>query len=294
MQIAAKIQKIKQKLCLSIQRIGQKTIKNKDPVFFHSTFCRIFVEIIYYVYSMKLLSYPFSILTWLWFVLAILIFHPVQWICFRVFGYQAHKRSVDWLDFFLQSSLWFTFSKVQAINIERIPENKPIIFVANHQSVFDIVGMAWLFRKSHPKFVSKIELGKNIPSVSYNLRNGGSVLIDRKDPKQALPVLKQLGEYINKYNRAAIIYPEGTRTRDGKPKEFAPNGLKILCKYAPDAIVVPVSINNSWKVFKYGNFPLGMGNNITFTVHEPIPVKGTDYNLLFEQTESRIVGGIKY
>jgi len=107
-------------------------------------------------------------------------------------------------------------------------------------------------------------------------------------------VLKQLGEYINKYNRAAIIYPEGTRTRDGKPKEFAPNGLKILCKYAPDAIVVPVSINNSWKVFKYGNFPLGMGNNITFTVHEPIPVKGTDYNLLFEQTESRIVGGIKY
>ena len=241
----------------------------------------------------KIISIPFSLLAYTWFVLALVIFHPVQWICLNLFGYEAHKRSVDWLDFFLQSAIWFTFSKVQSIHSERIPHNKPLIFVANHQGLFDIVGMAWLFRKFHPKFVSKIELGRNIPSVSYNLRNGGSVLIDRKDPKQALPVLKQMGEYINKHNRSTIIYPEGTRTRDGQPKDFAPNGLKILCKYAPDAIVVPVTINNSWKVFKYGGFPLGMFNNITFTVHEPIPVKGTDYNQLFETTQKSIVGAIR-
>lgn len=241
----------------------------------------------------KLLSYPLSIIAYIWFVLALIVFHPIQWICFRFWGYHAHKKSVDLLDFFLQSSLWFTFSRISGTGIELVPVNKPVIFVANHQSVFDIVGMAWFFRRSHPKFVSKIELGRNIPSVSFNLRNGGSVLIDRKDPKQALPVLKQLGEYINKHNRAAIIYPEGTRTRDGKPKPFAPNGLKILCKYAPDAVVVPVTINNSWKMFRYGGFPLGLGNNITFTVHEPIEVKGNDYNALFEKTEQCIVDEIR-
>lgn len=242
---------------------------------------------------MKLLSIPFSILAYAWFLFSICLFHPIQWICFNVFGYQAHKVSVDFLDFFLIRTPNFLLSTSKCENIELIPTGKPIIFVANHQGIFDIVGMAWFFRKFHPKFVSKIELGKNIPSVSYNLRKGGSVLIDRNDPKQALPVLKQLGEYINKYNRSAIIYPEGTRTKDGKPKEFAPNGLKILCKYAPNAIVVPVTINNSWKVFRYGSFPLGMFNRITFTVHQPVAVSETDYNSLFEQTRNAIVEGIK-
>lgn len=243
---------------------------------------------------MKLLSYPLSVLTYLWFFIFICIFHPIQWICLNVFGYEAHKRCVVLLNFFLIQSLLFTFSYFKAENLEVIPEGKPLIFVANHQGTYDIIGMGWFFRKFHLKYVSKIELGKNIPSVSYNLRHGGSVLIDRKDPKQALPMLKKMGEYIQQHNRSTVIYPEGTRTRDGKPKEFAASGLKILCKYAPDAYVVPVSINNSWKVFRYGNYPLGLGNKLTFTVHTPISVRDTDFTSLFEQTEKAIVGGIKY
>jgi 1-acyl-sn-glycerol-3-phosphate acyltransferase len=41
--------------------------------------------------------------------------------------------------------------------------------------------------------VSKKELGQGIPSISFNLRHGGSALIDRKDPKQAIPAIKGLG-----------------------------------------------------------------------------------------------------
>jgi len=149
--------------------------------------------------------------------------------------------------------------------------------------------LAWLLREFHPKFVSKIELGKGIPSVSYNLQHGGSVLIDRKDPRQALPELKKMGEYIENNCRSTVIFPEGTRTRNGHPKPFASNGLKILCKYAPDAWVVPVTINNSWKIFRYGNFPLGMGNKLRFTVHPPIKVADFDFNALFEKTEQDIV-----
>jgi len=241
----------------------------------------------------KLIAIPFSILAYFWFIFSICLFHPIQWICLKAFGYQAHKRSVDFLDLFLMLTPNFLLSTSKCENIELIPTGKPIIFVANHQGIFDIVGMTWFLRKFHPKFVSKIELGRNIPSISFNLTHGGSVLIDRKDPKQALPLLKKMGEYIELHKRSTIIYPEGTRTRDGKPKEFAPNGLKILCKYAPSAIVVPITINNSWKAFRYGKFPLGIGNRITFTVHQPIAVNEVDFNTLFDYTHKAIVDGIK-
>lgn len=241
----------------------------------------------------KLLLYPFSFLLYFWFLFFICLFHPIQWICFNWFGYQAHKKSVDYLNFFLVYILYFIISTYEVENRELIPEGKPIIFVSNHQGLYDIIGITWFLRKYHPKFVSKIELGKGIPSVSYNLNHGGSVLIDRKDPKQALPELKKLGEYIEKNNRSAVIFPEGTRTKDGSPKTFAPSGLKILCKYAPSAYVVPITINNSWKVFRYGKFPLGIGNRLKITVHQPIKVSECDYTTLFEKTEQIIVSNIR-
>src|SRR5690606_23361031 len=116
---------------------------------------------------------------------------------------------------------------------ELIPTGVPLIIVANHQSMYDIIAIIWYMRRFHPKFVSKKELGKGIPSVSFNLRHGGSVLIDRKDPKQAVPVIKGLGQYIEKHTRSAFIFPEGTRSKNGKPKEFAQTGVKILCKSPP-------------------------------------------------------------
>lgn len=240
----------------------------------------------------RILSYPLSLLAYLWFVLFISIFHPIQWICYNIFGYQAHKKSVDGLNFFLVGSLYFIFSSIKVENREFIPKNQPVIFAANHQGLFDIIGFAWFFRKFHPKYVSKIELGKGIPSVSYNLRHGGSVLIDRHDPKQALPMLKKMGEYIQQTHRSVVIYPEGTRSKDGKPGVFASNGLKILCKYAPDAYVVPVTINHSWNVFSKGSFPLTIGTRIIFTVHEPLKVHEYDFKVLFEKTEKAIVEGI--
>src|SRR5690606_6751302 len=134
---------------------------------------------------------------------------------------------------------------------------------------------------------------KGIPSVSYNLRHGGSVLIDRKDPKQAIPVIKGLSEYIEKHNRSAVIFPEGTRSKNGKPKEFAQSGLKILCKYAPSAYVVPVTINNSWKMVKFGFFPLGLGNRLTFTVHEPLAVNSMPFEELFIKTHEAVTAAVK-
>ena len=240
----------------------------------------------------KILSYPLSALAMLLFFLGLIVFHPIQWICFNVFGYQAHKKSVDYLNFCLLRVANVIGTTFKFENREDIPENAPLILVANHQSLYDIIGIIWFLRKFHPKFVSKKELGKGIPSISYNLRHGGSVLIDRKDPKQAIPTIKKLADYIELHKRSAVIFPEGTRSKDGKPKEFAQSGLKILCKYAPSAYVVPITINGSWKLVKFGFFPLGLGNRITFTVHKPMEVKDFSFEDLMTRTETAIVNSL--
>ncbi len=237
----------------------------------------------------KLLSYPISVVYYLCFGLCLVVFHAIQWVCFNVFGYHAHKKSVDYLNFFLVRCTNILGTSYTFKNRELIPENVPVIFVANHQSLYDIVGIIWYLRKHHAKFVSKKELGNGIPSVSYNLRHGGSILIDRKDPKQAIPLIKGLSEYIEINKRSAVIFPEGTRSKYGKPKEFAQSGLKILCKYAPSAFVVPISINNSWKMVKFGVFPMGLGNKLEFIIHEPIAVKDYKFEEIMNITEEKII-----
>lgn len=242
----------------------------------------------------KIISYPVSVVYYLCFGLCLVIFHPIQWVCFTFFGYQAHKKSVDYLNLGLLSCTRLLGTTYTISQRDRIPKGVPLIIVANHQSLYDIIAIIWYLRKFHPKFVSKKELGKGIPSVSYNLRHGGSVLIDRKDPKQALPAIKGLSQYIEQLKRSAVIFPEGTRSRTGAPKEFAQSGLKILCKSAPSAWVVPITINNSWKMVKYGFFPLGLGNHLTFTIQEPMAVADYTFEELMERTEKAVIQSIKY
>lgn len=241
---------------------------------------------------MKLLSIPVSAFYYLVFGLLLVIFHPVQWVCLNIFGYDAHKKSVDILNGCLVSSTYILGTTYSIRGIENIPNNVPVIFVSNHQSLYDIPMIIWFLRKAHPKFVSKIELGKGIPSVSYNLRHGGSVLIDRKDPKQALVEIKKLGQYIQQYNRAAVIFPEGTRSKDGHPKSFAESGLKMLVKYAPNAHIVPLSINNSWKLVRNGSFPLTLGAKLTLDIHPSISVAEYSFEDLMLETRRSVVSKI--
>ncbi len=237
----------------------------------------------------KLISYPLSVLYYLCFFLTLVIFHPIQWFCFNVFGYQAHKKSVDTLQFCLIRCAHILGTRFTLTNPHQIETNQPLIIVANHQSLHDIYPITWYMRKYHPKFISKIELGKGIPSVSYNLRHGGAALIDRKNPRQSLPELMRFGEYIETNKRAAVIFPEGTRSKNGEPKPFQTKGLEVLFKKIPSALVVPITINNSWKMLKYGKFPMGLGTHITFTVHKPLKVSTfVDKQDLINSIESAI------
>ena len=237
----------------------------------------------------KLLSYPLTTLHLLCFFMALVIFHPIQWMCFNFFGYQAHKKSVDMLQWCLMRCGNVLGTRYTFTNQYNIDTTQPLIIVANHQSLHDIYPITWYMRKHHPKFISKIELGRGIPSVSYNLRHGGAALIDRKNPRQSLPALMQFGEYIETNKRSAVIFPEGTRSKNGNPKPFQTKGLEILFKKIPSALVVPITINNSWKMLKFGKFPMGLGTHITFTVHKPLKVSTfVDKQELINSVESTI------
>src|SRR5690606_17510920 len=134
---------------------------------------------------------------------------------------------------------------------------------------------------------------KGIPSVSYNLRHGGAALIDRKDKEQAFKEILKLAKNASKSGRSVVIFPEGTRSRNGMPKKFQQGGLKILLKKMPEAILVPVSINNSWKTLRYGKFPFGIGYNLEFEVHQPILNRDLPAEELINKLEQTIFAAVK-
>ncbi len=159
--------------------------------------------------------------------------------------------------------------------------------------MWDIPPIIWYLRKYHPKFISKIELGKGIPSISFNLKHGGSVLIDRKNPKQATEQIIKIAQYISQYNRSVVIFPEGTRSRDGIPKPFKRRGLETLFQHAPEAYVLPVSVSNSWKLQRYGMFPMPLGVQLKFIAHPAIKVSDFSTDELIDKVESIIKAGVE-
>ncbi|MFA8435448.1 MAG: lysophospholipid acyltransferase family protein [Marinifilaceae bacterium] len=169
-----------------------------------------------------------------------------------------------------------------------LPVDRPLIIVSNHQSPFDIPPVVWGFRQHHPKFISKIELAKNIPSISYNLKHSGSALIDRKNRKQAIQEINRLGELIEKNNFAACIYPEGTRSTNGKLKRFKEGGIATLLQASPSALIVPFVINGNHRLLSSGSFPMSFGQSVTYQVLDPIEPNGLSSEELVGKVEQQI------
>lgn len=236
----------------------------------------------------KFFGYIFSPIFYLFFFLTLVIFQPIQWVSYRLFGYKAHKTSVDALNFFLTYCDIFLGSSITFKNDQDLPLNRPIIFVANHQSMYDIPGLIWFLRKYHVKFISKIELTKGIPSISFNLKYGGGANIDRKDSKQAISEIIKLGRRMKENTWSTMIFPEGTRAKDGKVKPFQVGGIATLLKVVPNALIVPVAIENSWKLVQYGSFPLSFGERLRWTVLNPIEPEGRNPEVVTLETENAI------
>ncbi|MES2488181.1 MAG: lysophospholipid acyltransferase family protein [Pseudomonadota bacterium] len=228
---------------------------------------------------------PIFLIVWL---MLLNIFHVVQYLAFNIFGSQAHQRTVIWLNFFLVHALWILGTRISSSQAAPLPTDRPIIFIANHQNKLDVSGIGWYLRKHMPKFVSKIQLARGIPSVSYNLRHSGAALIDRDDARQALKEVGRLGKLIEDTRGSAVIFPEGTRSLTGDIAPFQVGGVKTLLKKAPSAVVVPIYIHNTWTLNRYGKFPMGIGERLSWTVLSPIEPMGQAIDAVVAQAEASI------
>ena len=240
----------------------------------------------------KLVSYPLSVLYYLFFLLTLILFDGIQRICFFVIGLKAHRGSIIVLNFFLLRCLNILGTQFTINCPFALEKNQSYIFVANHQSTYDIPPLIWYLRKAYPKFVSKKELAKGIPSVSFNLRNGSAVLIDRKKPKEALREIKEFGKKLAESHGSIVIFPEGTRSKGSKSKAFRFGGLSQLIDAMPSAKLVGITINNSWKLSRYGHFPLGIGAKIKLKMHPPLDCPTDNVKETLEQLEKTITAEI--
>ena len=236
----------------------------------------------------KILSFLLTPFFYLGFGLILLVFHILQVIAYNLFGYPAHKKIVDLLNYVTLKNLLILGTQIRFQGNPDLPLDRPLIVISNHQSMFDIPPLGWRLRKHHPKYISKIELGRNIPSISYNLKHGGSALIDRKNAKQAIQEIDRFGKYIEKNKYAACIFPEGTRGRDGKVKKFKVSGIEALLKSAPSSVIVPFVIDGNFRLFEKGSFPLPIGLKIRYVVLDPVDPKNMPLTEVIQQVENTI------
>jgi len=211
----------------------------------------------------------------------------------RLFG----RRPQEYVAGALQWTLVHTFRICGTrLAVERSPEVRPwtsYIIVSNHQSMFDIPILGSLFFSNFPKYISKRSLGSWIPSVSYNLRHGGHVLIDRSDAPAALEAIRELGRRVRGGGSSAMIFPEGTRARVGELGRFKPAGTLALLEEARDTPVVPVAIDESWRLLEHNFLPVPWGVQVRVHIGAPIARRqGEDRAALLERVRSEIAAAL--
>lgn len=144
------------------------------------------------------------------------------------------------------------------------------IIAANHQSFVDIPLLRDLFYKQHPRFVAKKELTRYIPGVSVDLRVGEHGVVDRGNPRQALRALEAFCNRLKETKLSAVIFPEGTRARNGRLREFRGAGFLKLLAELPDVPVLPVTIDGSWILGARKIGPIPRGTIIHVIINEPL------------------------
>lgn len=221
------------------------------------------------------------------FVSILVVFHPLLMVA-HLCGPRIRHVFFNLLNFSLVTNFRLVGTRITIKADQSLPTDRPLIVVSNHQSMYDIPLLVWAIRRHNPKFISKVELGRWLPSISFALRNFGSVLIDRSNPRQALPAIKKFGQYIETHRYAACIFPEGTRARDGHMKHFKPAGLRTMLESVPSALVLPVVIDGSWEILRYKLWPVPFGVHLSLKTLPLIDPKSYEVDDLCKHLEHLI------
>jgi 1-acyl-sn-glycerol-3-phosphate acyltransferase len=156
--------------------------------------------------------------------------------------------------------------------------------------MYDIPMIMWLYRRREVAFIAKRELSRGIPSVSYALRTLGSAIIDRKDTKQAVEAIEELGHRKERQKQVACIFPEGTRARDGVMRRFRSTGLLTMVRSMPTACIQPVVVDGNWELLRYKFLPVPVFTRIRLELLDPIEPSHYSSTELVEVVERTIRG----
>ncbi len=155
------------------------------------------------------------------------------------------KNSVVWAGFFLR----LCGIKVEIKGLQNLEFSGPKVYVANHQSNFDIPCLMASIKKPF-SFIVKKELFK-VPIMGWYMGKRGDIAVDRKDPRAAMRTLITASKRVSRGD-IFMVFPEGTRSRDGKVGEFKKGSLFLALQNK--AKIVPIGITGSFDIQKKGSY----------------------------------------
>ena len=165
--------------------------------------------------------------------------------------------------------LWFSGVRVEVQGRENLMLDRPQIVASNHQSWFDVFAIAANLPKKF-RFVAKEELGR-IPVFGRAWNTAGHISVNRSDRVQAVRTLEHFGDLIRKDNSTIVIFPEGTRSRDGRLLPFKKGAFMLALHTHVD--IVPTAVIGSRSVLKKGDWRIRKGK-IILRFGQPIPTVG--------------------
>jgi len=196
---------------------------------------------------------------------------------------KAHKIANIWA----KTVLYLSNTKVEVIGKENVLTDAPQVFMANHQSDFDIF-IVLAYVPGQFRWIAKKELFR-IPIFGPAMRRAGYIEIDRQHHEKALKSLDEAAAKI-KEGKSVMTFPEGTRSRDKTIKPFK-QGVFYLAVQS-GVPITPISIIGSGDIMPKRSLRVNPGK-ITMIIDKPVSVTGYTLDTrgqLMEVVRSVIVG----
>lgn len=139
-----------------------------------------------------------------------------------------------------------------------IPEQ--FMIISNHQSLFDIPAFMKFFYEKEVRFIAKDNLSRHIPLVSEMLRAHEHCMIPRKgSPIVAMKTIEAFGKRVVDRNQIPVLFPEGTRSKDGNVGKFYSAGFRKLNEVAKMPIVA-CALDGGYQIRDLGHIMRNLKN----------------------------------
>ena len=130
--------------------------------------------------------------------------------------------------------------------VPQLPEQ--YLLISNHQSILDIAAYMNYLDGKRLRFVAKKELADHVPLVSVMLKSDEHCLVQRTgSPSQAMQAMDSFAQRVVRNNWIPILFPEGTRSKNGEIGTFHSAGFRRLLSKAPMPVVV-AAVDGGWNI----------------------------------------------